>query len=314
MATRRQFLAATTASLLPGGLRLSCPDATAAAAAAGFSPRLTQVPELAGRLGLVSASLSAHLAGTPGDGRVTLLDFPGILRHELDLTVADLNTMNFPSLEPAYVEKLRTALDASGCVATNLKMNQRVDMASADAGERAEAMRLYRASVDAAVILGCRWVRPLPRNEAPDPKRLGAAFDELIDYAGERGITVLIENFGWMMDRPTSVIDLADAIGNDRVAIGPDTGNWTTNQVRYPALEKTFPRAVTCDFKAKGLGPNGEHDAYDLKRCFDIGWDAGFRGPWCFEYGHADRATAFRGIAFLRDSVRKWMEESADAA
>ena len=29
---------------------------------------------------------------------------------------------------------------------------------------------------------------------------------------------------------------------------------------------------------ARQLGPNGEHELYDLKRCFSIGWQAGFRG------------------------------------
>ena len=217
--------------------------------------------------------------------------------------------MNFPTLEPAYAEKLRAALDAAGCVGTNLKMNQRVDFASADPAARAEAMRAYKQSVDAAAILGLRWVRPLPRNDTPDAGRLRAAFDELIDYAGERGLTVLLENFGWMMSDADSVVKLADTLGRDRVAVGPDTGNWKSNEIRYPGLAKTFPLAVTCDFKARPFGPGGEHPEYDIRRCFDLGWDAGFRGPWCFEHGDADRDRAFRGIARLRDWVREWTRE-----
>ncbi|MCB1089615.1 MAG: TIM barrel protein [Verrucomicrobiae bacterium] len=291
--SRRQILAA---SVFPW----------CAARAEGFRPRITQVPELSGKLGMVTASFSPHIAESPKEGQIRLAEFPKLLRHELDLTIIDFNTMNFPSLAPAYAEKLRKEVDAAGCVATNLKMNQKVDMASVDPSERAEAMRQYREAIDAAKILGCRWVRPLPRSEKPDEGRQRAAFDELIDYAGERGITVLLENFGWAMGDPESIVRLADSIGRDRVAIGPDTGNWTTNDIRYRALEITFPRAVTCDFKAKGLGPDGEHEAYDLRRCFDIGCQAGFRGPWCFEYGHADLKTAMRGIGFLRDSVREW--------
>ncbi|MEX2577483.1 MAG: TIM barrel protein [Verrucomicrobiales bacterium] len=299
MLTRRHFLEAAAAA----------PLGFSSAALGSPSAQVDQIPDLAGQLGLVSASLSRHFSERPSEKRFSLLDFPRVLRDELDLTVADLNTMNFPSLAPAYAEKLRTALDNAGCIATNLKMNQKVDLASEDAAERAEAMRVYKTSIDAAQILGCHWARPLPRAVSPHRGRLLEAFDELIDYAGERGVTILIENFGWMADKPDSVVDLADAIGADRVAVGPDTGNWNSNAIRYPALETTFPRAVTCDFKAKTLGPNGEHEAYDLERCFEIGWEAGFRGPWCFEHGHADRDVAFRGIAFLRDSLRTWMKE-----
>lgn len=297
--SRRRFLKASAASLS----LLGVPARGAAA------PQITQVPELAGKLGLVSASLTPHIVERPKGNQFSLLDFPKVLRNDLDLTVADLNTMNFPSMEPAYVELLKTAIDAARCEATNLKMNQRVNVASADASERAEAMSVYKKSIDAAWVLGCRWVRPLPRAETPDRDLLMDSFEELIDYAGELGITVLIENFGWMMDDPDSVIDLADALGKNRVAIGPDTGNWASNEIRYSALEKTFPRAVTCDFKAKPIDGEGNHPAYDLKRCFDLGWDAGFRGPWCFEHGHQDLETAFRGIAFLRESVRKWTKE-----
>ena len=303
MSNRRRFLSSAIAAGF--GLR-----SRGRAAEGSFKPQITQIPELAGKLGMVTASFTPHINESPKGDQFRLLDFPKIMRDELDLTVVDFNTMNFPSLKPDYVEELRAAVDAAGCVATNLKMNQKVDMASPDAGVRAEAMRQYKQSVDAAKLLGCQWVRPLPRAEAPDPARQLAAFDELIDYAGERGITVLLENFGWAMGNPTALAKLADSIGPDRVAIGPDTGNWTTNEVRYPGLTHLFPRAVTCDFKAKVLGRDGAHSAYDLRKCFDIGWAAGFRGPWCFEHGHADRTTAFRGVAFLRDSVRQWIKES----
>ena len=295
---RRHFLAAAATSA-----------AGMASARNSYRPQATQVPELAGKMGMVTASFTPHIAESPKGSQFRLIDFPKMLRNELDLTILDFNTMNFPTLEPAYVEKLRAAADAVGCEATNLKMNQKIDMASADASERAEAMRQYKQSIDAARLLGCRWVRPVPRAKQPDEARQQAAFDELIDYAGERGITVLLENFGWAMADPMATLNLADALGKDRVAIGPDTGNWTTNEVRYPGLTNLFPRAVTCDFKAKELGPNGEHAAYDLKRCFDIAWQSGFRGPWCFEHGNADLAAAKRGVAYLRDAVREWIRE-----
>ena len=73
---------------------------------------------------------------------------------------------------------------------------------------------------------------------------------------------------------------LLEDVGRN-IAACPDTGNWVSNEVRYKGLALTFPKAVTCDFKARELGPEGQHAAYDLKRCFTIGWEAGFRGPWC---------------------------------
>ena len=299
--SRRQFLHSTTlaasAALLPSSL-------VAAA-------KREQSDPLYGAMGLVTASLSAHIATKPGGkDKFTLLELPKIMADELGLKVIDFNTMNFHTFDPGYLEKLRLAAEQAGCLMTNLKMNQKVDMNSKDPSIRTEAMKVYKESIDAAALLGLQWVRPLPRSETPDRIRHVDAYRELIDYAGEKGIVVLVENFGWMMSDPDSVVKLIREIDNKGVAVGVDTGNWTTNEIRYPALEKSFPLAVTCDFKAKTMGPKGEHKLYDLKRCFEIGWQAGFRGPWCFEHGHKDRAQAFKELVLLRDWMKEWMAEA----
>jgi hypothetical protein len=120
----------------------------------------------------------------------------------------------------------------------------------------------------------------------------------------------LIENFGWLASDPAAIPDLVEAVGPG-LAAQPDTGNWSNNMVRYEGLTRAFRYAVSCDFKARPLGPEGEHAEYDLKRCFDVGWDAGFRGPWCFEYQHTDLAELLRGLGILRDRLRQWIAARA---
>ena len=71
-----------------------------------------------------------------------------------------------------------------------------------------------------------------------------------------------------------------------------------------------MPLAVTCDFKARALSPKGEHKLYDLKRCFQIGWDAGFRGPWCLEHANPKRPQLFAELTMLRDMLRRWMKQA----
>lgn len=44
-----------------------------------------------------------------------------------------------------------------------------------------------------------------------------------------------------------------------------------------------------------------------MTRCFQIGWDAGFRGPWCVEHFHADLRQLVREMGILRDQLRGWM-------
>lgn len=298
MLTRRQFLRSTAAALAvsPGSLPAS--------------DRGKPSP-LAGEVGITTSSLSGHLVGTPQRGKFTLLELPKLLRNELDMRVIDLNTSSLASFKPAYLEKVRAAAAEQKCVLTNLKLNQRgLDMSSRDKAVRDKALKEYERSIEAAARLGLRWARPLPLKQRPDWELHVAAYRRLADYAGRHGITMLVENYGWMEDDPESVAKLIKAVGK-RVAASPDTGNWKNNEVRYAGLAKTFPLAVTCDFKARKLGPGGEHKLYDLHRCFQIGWKAGFRGPWCLEHANRDRKALFRELALLRDMLRKWMKQPA---
>ena len=40
--------------------------------------------------------------------------------------------------------------------------------------------------------------------------------------------------------------------------------------------------AATCDYKFFKIAKDGSHGDDNLKSCFNIGWKAGFRGPWAF--------------------------------
>lgn len=59
---------------------------------------------------------------------------------------------------------------------------------------------------------------------------------------------------------------------------------------------------------AEQLGSNGEHLRYDLKRCFQIGWNNGFRGPWCLEHFNSQLDALLRDFARLRDMLNQWVE------
>jgi sugar phosphate isomerase/epimerase len=289
--SRRQFACAMGASLL----------VTRFAAARQPQPNA----KLAGEVGVTTGSFMRHLAIEPAKGKLRLLDLPRIMRDELDMHVIDLMTATLPSLDAAYVDAFRDRAEKANCIITNLKMNQRgLEMASLDDAVRDRALVEYRRAIDAAARLGCRWVRPLPGPKRPDMARLADSYRRLIDYAAPKGISLLVENFGWMMNDPNAVPSIVKAVGPG-IAAAPDTGNWT-DEARFEGLKKAYPLAVTCDFKARQLQPNGSHKEYDLKRCFQVGWDAGFRGPWCLEHFNQSLDGLLAGMKRLRDLLREW--------
>ena len=293
---RREFLRSATRSTAFAALSMDAADA-----AKPFP--------LAGEIGITTGSFVRHLSPEPRAGKLRLLDLPKLMREELDLRVIDLMTATLVSLEPDYCDQLRAATDRAGCVLTNLKMNNPgLELGSADEASHRHALNEYQRTMDAAARLGVRWVRPMPGPKRPEFARLAAGYRELMDYGAARGLGVLVENFGWMQGDPGAIPALIKATG-PALRAQPDTGNWT-DAARYEGLAKAFPFAVSCDFKAKELGADGSHAAYDLKRCFQIGWDAGFRGPWCFEHQHADLAQLLREMKLLRDLLRGWMRSA----
>ena len=190
---------------------------------------------------------------------------------------------------------------------TNLKLNfPDLMLDSPDSAVRDQAIATYKQSIDQAALLGCRWTRVLPQQRRPDWQRYVAGLRALSEYAQTKKMQLLVENYGWMESDPNTAAKLVREI-QPKAAAQPDTGNWSGNDVRYPGLAKLFPLAVSCDFKAMELGPAGEHKTYDLHRCFSIGWQAGFRGPWCIEYLNKDYAAEMRGLKQVRDMLRRWM-------
>jgi sugar phosphate isomerase/epimerase len=297
MITRREFTKIGLAALAGGYVR---------SALAADAP--TEYP-LARELGVTMSSF-ARLERDGRPLRYTLLEWPKIFRDELDMRVLDLNSGVITSHEPEYLEQVRRAADDAGCVLTNVKINRSdIDIGHADPAVRRAAVGVCKQWIDTASRLGLRWARPLPLKTQPDLAGYTEAYRELADYGAERKIDLLVENYGWLGADAEAAVKLLREIGRPNVAACPDTGNWDSQEIRYAGLAKLFPLAKTCDFKAGKLGPDGEHRAWDLKRCFTIAWDAGFRGPWCLEHAHTDRDELFRELRLLRDLLRKWTAE-----
>jgi len=112
-----------------------------------------------------------------------------------------------------------------------------------------------------------------------------------------------------MHDDTGAVARIIEAVGHN-IAPCPDTGNWDSEELRFEGLARIFPTAVTCDFKAREISPEGDHQLYDLKRCFETGWNAGFQGSWCLEHANPDRDALFRELTLLRDMLHQWMAEA----
>ena len=110
------------------------------------------------------------------------------------------------SFDEAEAERVRTALADNGLELSALAYYD--NNLEPDADERAAILTHLRACVDAAATLGCPAVgtfigRDPARSVADNLREAERVFPPLVEYAGERGVKLMIENCvmeGWHPD------------------------------------------------------------------------------------------------------------------
>lgn len=261
-------------------------------------------------VGINTVCFSRQQRASNASQQIDPYDIPRLVREELDVRVLDLVSTMLNTHDHAPLEKFRAQADRAGCVITNLKINlPKLRFDSEDAATRRHALDEYKLWIDAAAVLGARWLRPFPADAAPRWETLVAGFAELADHAATHGVTLLVENYKWLEKEPNAIPRLINALSGC-IAAQPDTFNWVDDATRRDGLAKAFPHAASCDFKVRDLGPNNEHPAYDLRASFDIGHKAGFRGPWCIEHVNADKTALLRELKWVARQLRSWTAES----
>ncbi len=289
---RRQFLHATAAAL-----------SSSALGGANVFAAQSERRSLAGEIGITTGGLNYQRENRILDA----FSLPKFVQDELGMSLIDLNTRWLKSFDKSYVQRVRESAEKANCFFTNLKVNHQFgNLYSQTADERQAAMTNARNLVEAANTLGCRWVRfQVPKFDNSDSNSQLVAHRDLALFAELRGIELLVENGGWLKSDAESIRRVVATIGQN-VAPCPDTGNWN-DDIRYEALERSFPGAASCDFKVFDLDANYRHEKYDIRRCFEIGWQAGFRGPWAIEHWNEDLQSFARESVYLRDQLQKWM-------
>jgi hypothetical protein len=271
--------------------------------------------DLSGEIGITTGGFDSQRRS----GELTLENLPRFLNGELGMSLIDVNSRWFTSFDRSYVEACRELAVASACHYSNLKVNHSFgNLYATDGEEASQAMREARRMVDVAGWLGARWIRfTIPEKETLSDDL--SSHRELMAYAAEKAVRLVVENGGWMRSRADSIALGVEALSPKSVpenpleasaSSAPDTGNWD-DDVREEGLARSFPDAVTCDFKVFDLNEDGEHEKYDIQRCFDIGWQAGYRGPWLIEHWNEDTSALVRDLLLLRDQLRGWMRDQA---
>lgn len=237
---------------------------------------------------------------------VSLVEFAAFAQRECGISHLELTQTSFPSTEPAYLERLRAAVEAAGATVENVPIDVG-DVCEPDPDRRAEHIRAIKTWMDAAAAVGSRAVRV---NTGPERKGSDAlalaieSYGRLVDHAEKLGMRVLIENHGGISDNPEMMARLIEEVSVDRLGACPDFGNFD-EAVRYEGLEKLMPLAKLVHAKSYAFDESGEETTIDYARCMRIIKASGFSGVLSIEYeGEEDQ---FEGIRKTKELINRYL-------
>ncbi|MEZ4735525.1 MAG: TIM barrel protein [Caldilineaceae bacterium] len=238
-------------------------------------------------------------AATPG--ALSLIELPARLAV-FGIHKVEICHFHLPSREPAYLHQLRSALEKAEVTLWQLLIDGG-DITHPTQAEQEIAW--IEEWIDVAARLGATRARVSGGKAEPSRAALAASHDaleHLADYAAQRGVRLMTENWQNLLTKPEYVLTVLD--GLDHVGLLADFGNWS-GPTKYKDLARILPRAESAHAKAHFTGP-GMMDKADYMRCLELCQTTHFTGPYSLIYDGPDN-DEWAGLQLERSVVAAYL-------
>lgn len=143
--------------------------------------------------------------------------------------------------------------------------------------------------IDYAALMNAPHIRVFagqPPKGTPEEEALAnclSAYQECLDYAGQKGIFLGLENHHGLVAQPKNLIWLVSEAKSPWAGINWDSGNFHTEDP-YGDLAKIAPYAINVQLKMEITRPDGKKEESDVDRVLKILKDANYQGWFTLEY------------------------------
>lgn len=224
-----------------------------------------------------------------------LKEFPAMVARRFGVHKINPLTSHFRSLDPAYVEAFRKAVEKAGSQVVDLGLGDG-SFYDADKSQRRAAIERGREGIDLAVAVGSRSVRQHvsgARGAVPSVALAAESLGELAGYGANQGVVVNLENDSPGAEDPFFLVAVIEKANNPYLRGLPDFGNSlnTYDAARNGQAVAAMFRHVfnMCHVKDSVQGPGGKTMEVDLPAMFRIAKESGYRGYFSMEYDTAGR-------------------------
>ena len=226
-------------------------------------------------------------------GKWKTMELPKICREQLGIGAIEFVNTMFENPLVQYLQQLKRQGTNNGVTFVRIMCDGEGDMAAVEKDVRMASARAHRKWVDVAYELGCTDIRCNMRGGAQDwktdkdlVKRAAESFGNLLEYATQAKIDVVIENHGGASSDPEVLVAVMKAVNNPHFGTLPDYGNMNPGADREDVLRKILPYAKGVSVKAS-WSADGTNAFGDLEKLIRLTQESGFHGYWGIESNYA---------------------------
>src|SRR5256885_4180155 len=217
-------------------------------------------------------------------------DFGAYVREKFNVTNIEPYNRYFRSLDPAYLDQFRNALEKSGSHAVNVAADMDTSYFDADAATRAKSVAEAKKWIDVAVAIGSPSVRTSMSSvkNSPNLDLAAESLKPVADYAASKNVVVHLENDNIVYEDAFFIEDLVRKVNHPYVRALPDFGNsYATGDPAFAAraVKALFPLAYAISHvKPTSTTAQGKEMQVDLAANFAAAKAANYKGYFSMEY------------------------------
>jgi L-ribulose-5-phosphate 3-epimerase len=256
---------------------------------------------------------AAFRSGRPTSRSMTLSRFPEFVADEFGLGQAELWSLYFEDLSPAYCRDLKRAARKAKVRIANLQLdNIDADLAAVDEPRRMQSLELVRGWMDRAALIGSPRVRvntdTSVANRPFDADRIADSYRRLAEYGDKVGVDVLIENHTGYSASIKNVVAIYDRVKHRRCKMAADWGNSAAKdtEARIADLSAMFSGLGFVSAKGTRFDAEYRHLPYDISAIVRATEASGYRGIYSvelFAFGKDMPEDPVRAVKSMIDTI-----------
>ena len=243
----------------------------------------------------------------PGHAGTKLTDFATMVADKFGVHNIEPLSQHFPSTEPAYLDRLRTAVEEAHAHIVNIPTSVGASFYDPDPARRDRAIAGSRKWVDVAVAVGSPSIRVHiqgARGAAPDVGRTSESLKQVAGYGAAKNVMITLENDDLVTEDAFFLVKVIEQVGSPWLRGLPDFGNSMMKgdeDFNYRAVDAMFRHAYNIAHVKDSEVDNGKVFRVSMAKTFAIARAAGYRGYFSME---------FEGQGEPYEGTRKLIEES----